>query len=284
MRQAGSYDEATDDFYFDPRGVLQMYLPAPELRYYGEIVVLVGPNCASACEYFSDFMTREGRATVIGHYPSAGMGAGQKRFLMPGGLSLQFSAARYIDFDGNIIVEGIGVRPNLRVPVNEANTLAAIRGEDPILETALAYLANPDDFTLVQHEPVADPDALPDTSLPDAPAPSISFRDEDEAPQELQVGDLIIEAIRPGQRIRYSLAIAASQQISLYATSAQVDPVLRLYSAGGALLGENDNISADSLDAALLDISFPMDYAIIVEVGTRDDAGNGQFTLRVKGE
>ena len=283
LRQAGGYDEALDAFYFDPRGVLQMYLPAPELRFYGEVVVLVGPRCASACEYFSDFMTRQGRATVIGHYPTAGMGAGQKRFLMPGGISLQFSAARYVDFDGNIIVEGIGVRPNLLVPVDEANTLAAIRGGDPVLAAAQAYLADPAAFDLLQHEPIADPSALPDTTLPPAPSSPIVINTDDE-PQPIAPGDFIIEVIRPGERVRFAITLNATQRISLYASSMTLDSVLRVYSEGGALLAENDNQNADTLDAALLDLSFPIDWPVIVEVGTRDDAGYGQFTLRVLDE
>ena len=280
LRQAGTYDDALDEFYFDPRGVLQMYLPDEDLRFYGEIIVLVGPNCASACEYFCDFMTRQGRATVIGHYPTAGMGAGQKRFLMPGGLSLQFSAARYVDFEGNIIVEGIGVRPNVRVPITQETTMATIRGEDPVLATAQAFLSNPDRFEIVQHDPVADPSMLPDTTLPNAPPPTVDILIDDE-PQPIAAGDFIIEEIRPGERVRYSITLHPSQFISLWVSSMTLDPVIRLYSEGGALLAENDNQNANTLDAALLDLSFPTEWPVIVEVGSRNDSGFGQYTLRV---
>ena len=283
LRQAGGYDEALDDFYFDPRGVLQMYLPAEDLRFYGDIALLGGPSCASACEYFSDFMTREGRATVIGHYPTAGMGAGQKRFLMPGNLSLQFSAARYIDFEGNIIVEGVGVRPNLRVPITEETTMATIRGEDPVLAAAQAFLANPEAYNLIQHDPVADPSALPDTTLPSVPTDPGAIIVDDE-PQPISAGDFIVEVIRPGERVRFTITLKPTQLISLYVSSVTLDPVIRLYSEGGALLAENDNQNANTLDAALLDLSFPTDWPVIVEVGTRGDSGIGQFTLRVLGE
>ena len=282
LRQAGSYDEALDDFHFDPRGVLQMYLPAPELRYHGEVVLLVGPNCASACEYFSDFMTRESRSTIIGYYPTAGMGAGQKRFTMPGDLTLQFSAARYVDFAGNIIVEGIGVRPNLRVPVDEANTMAAIRGEDPILNAALSYLANPDAYTLIQHEPIADPSALPDLSLPTPSATQTQIHDAEEEPQVLFAGDIIVERVGVGERARFSLQLDGVTSISLLVSSMELDPVLRLYDAVGNLLAENDNRNQQSLDAALLDLRLPSDWLVFVEVGSRNDRGQGQFTLRVR--
>ena len=45
-------------------GEQRFYLPAEELRYDGEVAVLVGPNCNSACEFFSYDMTLEDRAAI----------------------------------------------------------------------------------------------------------------------------------------------------------------------------------------------------------------------------
>ena len=81
--------------------------------------------------------------------------------------------------------------------------------------------------------------------------------------------------------MRYSITLHPSQVISLWVSSMTLDPVIRLYSEGGALLAENDNQNANTLDAALLDLSFPTEWPVIVEVGSRNDSGFGQYTLRV---
>ncbi len=48
LGNTGHYDEELDDFFYDSRGEQRFYLPAEELRYDGEVAVLVGPNCNSA--------------------------------------------------------------------------------------------------------------------------------------------------------------------------------------------------------------------------------------------
>ena len=121
------------------------------------------------------------------------------------------------------------------MPVDEANTLVAIRGGDPVLAAAQSYLADPAAFDLLQHEPVADPSALPDTTLPPAPSSPIVINTDGE-PQPIAPGDFIIEVIRPGERVRFAITLNATQRISLYASSMTLDSVLRVYSEGGALL------------------------------------------------
>ncbi len=137
LGNAGSYDEGLDDFFFDPQTRDLFILPPEELRYDGEVVVLVGPNCASACEFFSYDMTVADRATIIGQYPSAGLGGGVQQFFMPDNISIQITISRAVDNDGNIHLEGIGVIPDIRVPVT-LETLFA--NGDVILDTAVLYL------------------------------------------------------------------------------------------------------------------------------------------------
>lgn len=132
-----SYDVSQDRFYADPRGISRFYLPPENLRFNGNVAVLVGPSCASACEFFTYAMTLQDRAAIVGHYPTAGLGGGQKAFIMPGGIVLQFSIARSIDPDGNIIIEGTGVAPTVKVPVNEETLFA---DGDPVLDAAVEYL------------------------------------------------------------------------------------------------------------------------------------------------
>ncbi len=116
LGSTGTYDEDLDDFYFDPRGEDRFYLPAEELRYDGPVAVIVGPNCASACEFFSYAMTLEDRAAIVGHYPTAGLGGSIDRLLMPEDEFFTFTQGRAVNAEGEIHIEGIGVQPTIRVP------------------------------------------------------------------------------------------------------------------------------------------------------------------------
>jgi C-terminal processing protease CtpA/Prc len=139
LYQFGSYDDELGEFYFDPNPRFRFYLPSEDKRYDGEIAVLVGPACASACEYFSYDMTLDNRAAIIGQYPTAGLGGGIEQFFMPEGQVVQLPVARPIDADGNIIIEGQGVAPTVKVPVNEETLFAA---GDPVLDAAVDYLSD----------------------------------------------------------------------------------------------------------------------------------------------
>jgi C-terminal processing protease CtpA/Prc len=137
LGNSGIYDEDLGEFYFDPDNVDRYFLPSPELRYDGDVAILVGPNCASACEFFSYNMTLQDRATIIGQYPTAGLGGGIQRFFMPDGVQMQMTIARAVDADGEIHIEGIGVQPDVKVPVN-AETL--LNDEDAVLRAAIDFL------------------------------------------------------------------------------------------------------------------------------------------------
>jgi len=133
----GSYDKELGKFYFDPNPRFRFYLPSEDKRYYGDIAVLVGPACASACEFFSYDMTIDNRAAIIGQYPTAGLGGGIEQFFMPEGQVVQLPISRPVDSDGNIIIEGKGVAPTVKVPVDEETLFTS---GDPVLEAAINYL------------------------------------------------------------------------------------------------------------------------------------------------
>lgn len=136
LGNTGRYDAELDDFYFDPRTVDRFYLPAEELRYEGPVVVLVGPNCSSACEFFAYAMTQADRATIIGHYPTAGLGGSIDLVVMPDDQQFQFTAGRAVDATGEIHIEGVGVVPDIRVP-GTAETLLI---DDAVLDAAIRHL------------------------------------------------------------------------------------------------------------------------------------------------
>ncbi len=136
------YNTGSGDFYMDPGDEASMIPPRADLQYAGPVVVIVGPNCASACEFFSYNMTINDRATIVGQYPSVGAGGSVEQFQMPENLIVQMTTGRAVDAEGNIHLEGGGVAPNVRVPVT-AETLNRIAGgEDVILETAIKVVGS----------------------------------------------------------------------------------------------------------------------------------------------
>ncbi|MEZ4646799.1 MAG: hypothetical protein R3E31_29420 [Chloroflexota bacterium] len=51
----------------------------------------MGPNCASACEFFSYYLTLQDRAAIVGHYPTAGLGGSIDQVAMPEGETFTFT-------------------------------------------------------------------------------------------------------------------------------------------------------------------------------------------------
>jgi hypothetical protein len=121
-----------------------MIPPREELRYHGPVVALVGPACASACEFFGYSLTLQDRVRVAGIYPTAGAGGSVEDFLMPLGVSVRFTIGRAVDPGGEIHIEGRGVVPDVPVLLTEENFLALYReGEDIVLEAALEAIGKP---------------------------------------------------------------------------------------------------------------------------------------------
>jgi carboxyl-terminal processing protease len=134
---SASYDDSTGSFFLDTDRLQTFYPPSESLRYDGQIAVLIGANCASACEFFAYNMTLQDRAIIVGETPTAGMGGGITDFAMPEGLFVRFTIGRAVDADGNIHIEGVGVVPDIVVPVTEDGV---INGTDTILQAAVEAL------------------------------------------------------------------------------------------------------------------------------------------------
>lgn len=134
------YDKATGEFYLDPDDEAIMIPPPPDLRYGGRVAVLVGPSCASACEFFSYDLTINNRAVIVGQYPSEGAGGSVEAFFMPEDIYCQLTTGRAMDADGNIHLEGSGVVPGLKVPVTAETLSQQAAGVDVVLEAAVEAL------------------------------------------------------------------------------------------------------------------------------------------------
>ncbi|NDJ61230.1 MAG: peptidase S41 [Chloroflexi bacterium] len=257
------YDEELDDFFIDTERPDLFYLPPEELRYQGEVAVLVGPNCASACEGFSYATTIDDRAAIVGHYPTAGLGGSVQDFLMPGPLSVRFTIGRGLDADENIHIEGIGVVPTVRVPVTEETLFY---DGDPVLDTAVDYLVQQ-----VQGN-VAQTSALP--------GEGVTVRDGD----VIAVGDVITDEIAAGERVRYVLFTTADTvlNIALGDAAGTLDTYLRLFDLDDNLLAENDDsVPGETINSLIAGFEFPANEILVIEVATFQDAAAGTYELSV---
>lgn len=112
--------------------------PAPQ-QYEGEIVVLVGPDCISACEGFAYALRHTGRGILVGHLPTAGAygEVGRGQYKLPEDLTLQFPTGRTENLDGQLLIEGLGLQLDLIVPITEDAALGMV---DVVLEEAVRVL------------------------------------------------------------------------------------------------------------------------------------------------
>ncbi len=118
---------------FEPEGPPDKVTPYQEQYQFQQVFVLVSQACASACELEAYGFSQLPQAVVVGETPTSGTEAEVSRgqFKLPEGMSLQIPTGRFVLPDGSIFLEGKGVQPTERVPVN-ANTVLST--SDPILQ------------------------------------------------------------------------------------------------------------------------------------------------------
>jgi C-terminal processing protease CtpA/Prc len=136
LSQRTYYNERTGQF--EARGIPDRLEPGP-LYFDGPVAVLVGPDCVSACEGFVYTMTQGQRATIVGHNATAGAygEVGRGQYTMPGDLSLQFPTGRPETLDGQLVIEGEGIQPDILVPVTRESALGQT---DAVLQAAVEAL------------------------------------------------------------------------------------------------------------------------------------------------
>jgi len=239
------------DFFIDPLQVDEV-IPPEDGRYYGgPIALLTSPACASACEFFSYNMTINDRATVVGFYPSDGLGGNITPVFMPDDVYFQFTTGRALDAEGNIRLEGIGVAPDVVVPLTEETLLT---DEDVVLQYAVDYLNRA-------------------TTIPVTEG------------GEITLGEPVEGELVEGERIQYTFTTPADGFYDFIITSEDdtLDTVMYIYLADdlSSPALENDDAGDGVFTSSLTEIEAPGDLALVIEVAGFEDASSGPFTLTV---
>lgn len=253
-----SYNEKIGEFYLDPRSEDRYCLPEEDLRYDGEIAVIIAPGCFSACEFFSANLTIDDRAAIVGHYPTGGLGGAVDDMLMPDDLSIRYTVVRGLDANKEIHIEAQGVAPTVVVPV----TLESLTSEgDHLLEAAENHLTD-----LILGELI------------------------DGGELSLGIGSTEVQAngaVGPDQRVRYRVRLPANRTVSVFLSGADktVDTVLGIYDREGQqLLAENDDADDDTRSSAWEDLAVGEQSGVFLfEVRVKNTSETQAFTLKVVG-
>jgi C-terminal processing protease CtpA/Prc len=120
---------------FENNDLPELYEPFEHQYRFAKMAVMVDQGCASACELEAYGFSKVPGMIVVGQYPSAGVEAevGRGQYKLPEGLSLQVPTGRFVLPDGSIFLEGKGVVPTLRVPINRDTVLS---DQDAVLKAA----------------------------------------------------------------------------------------------------------------------------------------------------
>ena len=130
-------------YYNDKSGEFEStQLPAilkPGTTYFDRpVAVIASPYCISACEGFTYAMGQNSETIIIGHFPTAGAfgEVGRGQYELPEDISAQFPTGRPETMEGELLIEGTGVIPDVIVPV----TFETAMGEDTLLIKAIEIL------------------------------------------------------------------------------------------------------------------------------------------------
>ena len=139
LGQLEYYNENTE--IFEPKGEPDRITPMTRIYNFNKIVLLVDQFCFSACEIEAYGLSQVPGMTVMGQFPTGGVEAETARgdFKLPAGISLTIPTGRFTLPDGSIFLEGVGVVPDVRIPVDRDSVLS---DEDVVLRAAETYILN----------------------------------------------------------------------------------------------------------------------------------------------
>jgi len=121
---------------FEQEGPRDKVWPMTEQYKFDKMVLLVDQFCFSACEIESFGFSQVPGMLVMGQFPTAGVEAETARgdFKLPDGMSITIPTGRFTFPDGSLFLEGKGVQPTVRIPVDRASVLS---GQDTVLQQAI---------------------------------------------------------------------------------------------------------------------------------------------------
>jgi C-terminal processing protease CtpA/Prc len=140
MGQLEYYSDKTGKF--EAEGLREKIYPNQNQYRFEKMVLLVGPACFSACEIEAYGFSQVAGMIVVGQYPTGGVEAETARgsFNLPEGFSVTVPTGRFILPDGSIFLEGQGVPPTLRIPVDGTTALAS---DDIVLQAGIDAVLQP---------------------------------------------------------------------------------------------------------------------------------------------
>ena len=124
---------------FEPDGPREKVIPNENIYSFDKMVLLVDQFCFSACEIEAYGFSQVPGMVVMGQFPTAGVEAETARgeFLLPEDITFGVPTGRFTLPDGSIFLEGQGVQPTIRIPIDEHSVLS---GEDVVLQGAINYI------------------------------------------------------------------------------------------------------------------------------------------------
>jgi C-terminal processing protease CtpA/Prc len=108
--------------------------PAP-VQWSKPVAVLIGSDCASACELFAAAMAHDPSHLIVGQSATAGVEGGVFPWLMPGHIQFRAPLVGFQDADGGVFLEGKGVAPTVRAPTTTASLILP-PADDVVLQAA----------------------------------------------------------------------------------------------------------------------------------------------------
>ncbi len=121
--------------------ILQTFLLKPN-KYINlsdkKIIILINGGTVCASELFCEFMREKANAVIIGNERSPGALSHMLSVNLPNGYILQTSLCSKIIMSSGKDIEGIGINPDIWVPIATVNDLAPY--QDKVLKLAIYYL------------------------------------------------------------------------------------------------------------------------------------------------
>jgi len=201
LGQLEYYSEATGKF--EPEGLPERVLPNENQYRFEKMILLVGQACYSACEIEAYGFSQVPGMITVGQYPTGGVEAEVARgqFVLPDGFSLQIPTGRFTLPDGSIFLEGQGVQPTLRLPVDESNVYVT---DDFVLQAGIRAVLEPLGAGIT---PSAPPKVASVSEAESAFSSGASFIDE-KAREQYAAEELALPGI-----FAYTIPLAKSQTL-----------------------------------------------------------------------